>query len=485
MSAGTQLQTKEQNRPHPLLVIKGQIEERESEFARALPAHIPVERFKRVVLTAVQNNPDLLAADRQSFFNACMRSAQDGLLPDGRDGAIVIYNTKDKDRWVKKAQWMPMVFGILKKIRNSGELASITARVVYGGDKFRYWIDDSGEHVEYEPADTPDTNVIRRVFAMARTKSGELYVEPMSVDEIEKVRAVSRSKDKGPWADWWDQMAIKTVLRRLAKRLPMSSDLDDLIRRDDDLYDLRGASDTEVKGPRLSMTAALDRLAAPSTSQPSSLMIEGTPSDGTDQEQGPEGQDDVEEDQPTRGHTAEHAEAGRIVDERGNVVKDKNPEAPGTSGVAGEAAEGKGSGVPSAAADDFPGDKPMKQAPDFDALLAEFEQDAPNATTEEELGELAADLRAAMDENPPTRAFQTKAANVWQDHIDRIKGLGSKNAGNTAGGADQNDPDFKRGWSDAEKGVKRCLKSEIRDNPDRLAKWQAGFDAFHSQQAEG
>jgi recombination protein RecT len=482
MSAGTQIQAAEPKKAHPLVVIKDQIEQRESEFARALPAHIPVERFKRVVLTAVQNNPDLLAADRQSFFNACMRSAQDGLLPDGRDGAIVIYNTKDKDRWVKKAQWMPMVFGILKKIRNSGELASITARVVYGGDKFRYWIDDSGEHVEYEPADTPDTNVIRRVFAMARTKSGELYVEPMSVDEIEKVRAVSRSKDKGPWADWWDQMAIKTVLRRLAKRLPMSSDLDDLIRRDDDLYEFKGAGDAEVKGPRLSMTAALDRLAAPSTSQPSSLMIEGDASDGATQDQGPDEHDGEEVNASARGHTAEQAQADRIVED-GQIVKDKNPEALGTSGADGETAEGEGSSVQPSAANDFPGDTPMKQAPDFESLLAEFERDAPNATTEEELGELAADLRQAMDEHPPGRAFETRAANAWQDQIDRINGLGGKPA--NAAGTDENGPDYKRGWSDAEKGVKRCLKSEIRDNPDRLAKWQAGFDAFHAQQVEG
>lgn len=255
--------TTERKPIHPMVLIKDQIEQREHEFARALPAHIPVERFKRVVLTAVQNNPDLLRADRQSFFNACMRSAQDGLLPDGRDGAIVMFGDK--------AQWMPMVFGILKKIRNSGELASITARVVYAGDKFRYWIDDSGEHVEYEPSDDHDTNVVRRVFAMAKTKNGELYVEPMSVEQVEKVRAVSRARNKGPWVDWWDQMAIKTALRRLAKRLPMSSDLDDLLRRDDDLYDMSGASDQTVKGPRPRLVAALDMLANQQRAEPQAV----------------------------------------------------------------------------------------------------------------------------------------------------------------------------------------------------------------------
>lgn len=279
----------EDRRVHPLVAFREQVEERRDEFMRALPAHIPVARFMRVLLTAVQNNPDLLGADRQTLFNSAMRAAQDGLLPDGREGAIVIYRTKKKDRdgnerWIDAAQWMPMVFGILKKIRNSGEVAMITARVVYAGDKFRYWIDDNGEHVEYEPSDEPDTGIVRRVFAMAKTNDGELYVEPMTAEQVEKVRNVSRSKDKGPWKDWWDEMAKKTVIRRLAKRLPMSTDLDDLIRRDDALYDLDGASDRQRVAARPGLGEALDRLAgSPAATAPA---IEHRPADVVDMDTG-------------------------------------------------------------------------------------------------------------------------------------------------------------------------------------------------------
>lgn len=249
-------------KPHPMVVLREQLESRIDDLRTALPPHMPPERFIRVVLTAVQNNPDLLAADRQSLWNSCMRAAQDGLLPDGREGAIVIYNTKARtpdgqERWIKKAQWMPMVFGILKKIRNSGQLAMITARVVYGGDKYRAWIDDDGEHVLYEASETPDRNVVRCVFAMAKTKDGELLVEPLTPADIDKIRSISRAKDKGPWVDWWDEMAKKSAIRRLSKRMPMSSDLDDLIRRDDDLYDLTpAADDPALAAPRRAATVA-------------------------------------------------------------------------------------------------------------------------------------------------------------------------------------------------------------------------------------
>ena len=221
--------------------FKRQITLNEGEFKSALPAHIPVERFMRIVQTAVSKNPDLLVADRRSLLTSSMLAAHDGLLPDGRDGALVIFNTKikvdGKDKWIKAVQWMPMVAGIMKKVRNSGELSSIVAKVVYAGDKFRNWIDDKGEHLEYEAGDEQDRNIVRCVFAMAKLKDGSIEVEVLMPADIEKIRNVSRTKNTGPWVEWWDQMAIKSAIRRLSKRLPMSTDLDDLIRRDDALYD--------------------------------------------------------------------------------------------------------------------------------------------------------------------------------------------------------------------------------------------------------
>lgn len=248
--------------------FKNQIANNEREFKAALPAHIPVERFMRVVTTAVTSNADLLQADRRSLFEAATKAAQDGLLPDGREGALVIYNTKvkegGKEFWIKKVQWMPMIAGILKKVRNSGELSTIVARVVYAGDKFRNWIDDTGEHIEYEAGDEQDQDVVRKVFAMAKLKDGSIEVEVLSPNDIEKIRAASRSKDKGPWIDWWPEMAKKSAIRRLAKRLPMSTDLDDLIRRDDALYDFDGAREdariAHADRPT-SLSARLDALA--------------------------------------------------------------------------------------------------------------------------------------------------------------------------------------------------------------------------------
>src|SRR5690606_13272705 len=152
------------------------------------------------------------------------------------------------ERYVKKVQYMPMVAGILKKVRNSGELTSIVANVVYEKDEFNYWVDDIGEHVNHKPnVLAEDRGKLIAVYAIAKTKNGGVYVEVMSRGQIEQVRNVSKSKDSGPWGSWYDEMARKTVIRRLSKRLPMSTDLEAVIRRDDDMYDLNAAARVSVR----------------------------------------------------------------------------------------------------------------------------------------------------------------------------------------------------------------------------------------------
>jgi recombination protein RecT len=195
-----------------------------AELKAALPAHVTVEKFTRVAMTAIQNNPDLAGSDRRSLFGAIVRLAQDGLLPDGREAAIVMFGGK--------AQAMPMIAGILRKVRQSGEVSYVSAHVVYSNDRF-VWRLGFDETVEHEPApldQEPGEPVA--AYAVAVLKDGSRLLEVMRKADIEKVRNVSRAKGSGPWVQWWSEMARKTVMRRLSKRLPMSTDLEDAFDRD-------------------------------------------------------------------------------------------------------------------------------------------------------------------------------------------------------------------------------------------------------------
>lgn len=219
----TQLATRDNS---PVAVIRQNLTQMAPQFEAALPKHITVEKFTRVAMTAIQNNPDLANADRNSLFGSIVRLAQDGLLPDGREAAIVMFGNK--------AQAMPMIGGILKKIRQSGDVSYVSAQIVYANDHFK-WTLGFDETIDHQPAPLDqEPGEAMAAYAVAVLKDGSRLLEVMRKSEIEKVRNVSRAKGNGPWVQWWGEMARKTVMRRLSKRLPMSTDLD-VFERDETL----------------------------------------------------------------------------------------------------------------------------------------------------------------------------------------------------------------------------------------------------------
>ncbi|MCA3247381.1 MAG: recombinase RecT [Azospirillum sp.] len=220
----------------PIDVLRDGLTKMQPQFAAALPAHIPPEKFVRTVMTALQVNPGIVECSRPSIYAACMKAAQDGLVLDGREAALVKFGSE--------AQYMKMVAGILKQARNSGDISTLNAHVVYERDTFSYTLGDD-EKIEHKPHLGEDRGKPVLVYAVARLKDGGVQRAVMTVAEVEKVRAVSRAKGAGPWTQWWDEMAKKTVIRRLAKYLPSSTDrdgFDEVVRRDDDLYDVDAAA---------------------------------------------------------------------------------------------------------------------------------------------------------------------------------------------------------------------------------------------------
>lgn len=259
------------NQLAPIDAIRVGLEKMTPNLSVALPKHIPVERFKRVILTALNLTPDLLNADRRSLFNAATKAAQDGLLPDGREGALVIFKEKDKktDQYVKKVQWMPMVQGIIKKMRQSGEISGITAHVVYKNEfdqgRFKYVITEGEERLHHEPILVGERGPAVLVYASAKLKDGTIQHEPMPLADVEKARKVSRTgaSDYGPWSQWWDEMARKTAIRKLSKYLPVSAEDHRAMDRDIAEADFHVVGDDAPHGPQPQSIEAARQLGGP------------------------------------------------------------------------------------------------------------------------------------------------------------------------------------------------------------------------------
>lgn len=223
-AAATGAATPDQAR-NPFEALKRQLEAGKAEFLPLLGQNkANVDKFIRIVLNAVLSNPDLLECDRRSLLNAALKAAQDGLLPDGREAVLNIYNTKvskrgEPDRWVKAAQYLPMVGGLIKKLYESGEVTYVDAACVYQNDRFKFTRGDNSV-LEHEPTMDSDPGDIIAAYCVVKLKNGEVKREVMPRRDIDKVRNASKSKDTGPWVTWFDQQAIKSVIKRIYKQLP-------------------------------------------------------------------------------------------------------------------------------------------------------------------------------------------------------------------------------------------------------------------------
>jgi recombination protein RecT len=260
-----QVATRAPQPANAIVALRNDLERMQDQFKFALPAHIPPARFIRVVMTAVQNSPRLLKCEQKSFFNACMKCAQDGLLPDGREAALVPYGD-DPDSGQGKAdiaQYLPMIAGIRKKVRNSGLLRDWNVQVVQQGDAFDYQLGDD-PFIRHKPAAHGGRGrPVQFAYSIATYPDGTKSREVMNIDQIKDIQSKSKAK-RGPWSDpiFYPEMCRKTVAKLHAKQLPMSTDLDTLLRRDEELYDFKGERERAQRAndlkPPPSVGAALD-----------------------------------------------------------------------------------------------------------------------------------------------------------------------------------------------------------------------------------
>jgi len=221
------------NEPNPgtAVVVKALASpEWDAKLQNALPSHVPKQRFISTAIMAVRTFKEAAEVERESLYTAVLQAAQAGMMPDGKQGAIVSFRQKlPNGAYQKIARFMPMVEGIIGELGRAGIAAYAVS--VYEKDKLRLWNDDRGQHVEHEPVLFGDRGQRMGALACARIlDTGATFVEIMNNDDIAKVRAISRSKDKdgnpvGPWKEFADRMEQKSVLHRLAKRLPKSIEL--------------------------------------------------------------------------------------------------------------------------------------------------------------------------------------------------------------------------------------------------------------------
>ena len=276
----------------PFQIVVADLKRHEQQITSVLPKHVPSDKFNRILIAVLSTSPELVKAAtaspdaRNSLSREVMKAAQDGLVLDGREAALVKFVTKKKDenghdKYVDELKYMPMVQGVLKRMRNSGEIASIECEVVYQNDFFDIEKGDNA-YLKHRPwyvredEGIQEPGAIRLAYVSALLKDGTRVREVINRFDAAQLKAASRSKNKngevvGPWKNWESEMWRKSVLHRAAKYLPKSSDKEngaDVVRildRDNELYDVVDSETGEVTQERKPRASKPGQQRAPAT----------------------------------------------------------------------------------------------------------------------------------------------------------------------------------------------------------------------------
>lgn len=191
---------------------------------------VDIKKFCRSVMVAA-SNPDsaISTCERTSLVNALTNCAQDGLIPDGNEAAIVGYY--DKKTGVINAKYTPMVAGVIKIILRDASIRRLVAECVYENDVFHYDVADP-ESFSHKPNWFGERGDMVGAYAMAEKHDGTKIFEALNMEQIIHIR--SCAKKDFVWAKWTSEMARKSAVHRLSKYILVDSDI---MQRDKDDYD--------------------------------------------------------------------------------------------------------------------------------------------------------------------------------------------------------------------------------------------------------
>lgn len=206
----------------------------EKQFAAALPKHLNSERFTRIAITTIRQNPKLAECNAESLLGSLMTIAQLGLEPGVLGQCYLIpYGTECQLQLGYK--------GMIELLRRTGQLSDIYAYSVYSNDEFsiEYGLERTLKHI---PAFTnPEgRGEIVGFYSVAILKDGTRAFEYMTKNEVvaheEKYR---KGKFKNNvWEKNFEEMALKTVTKKMLKWLPISVELVENLRKDEQVHKL-------------------------------------------------------------------------------------------------------------------------------------------------------------------------------------------------------------------------------------------------------
>lgn len=242
----TKARAEMQKTPSAPVTFKEILRSQWPRIAAVMPKHMNSERMFQLAVSCYNQTPELSECSPQSILSCLMKCSALGLEPSAVDGLgrayILPYYNKKSGR--KEAQLIIGYKGMLDLARRSGKIKDISARAVHEGDEFRYEYGLHEDLVHIPSTESPTERPLTHVYMVAHFNDGGHYIEVMSKAEVDEIRKRSKASKYGPWVTDTEAMALKTVIRRGMRMMPMSVEQAQAVSVDEttpDAYDVEGA----------------------------------------------------------------------------------------------------------------------------------------------------------------------------------------------------------------------------------------------------
>lgn len=229
------------------------------ELDKALPKDKSAKRLTRIAMTYIRLHPEIASCSAQSILGAIFQCAQLGLEPgvNGQAFLNAFWNTRiinGKKIKVKECQLMIGYQGFKELFYRHEKAITLDMQPVYEKDYFKYKY-GTNAFLDHIPNEDEDRGKVTHYYSIAQLHGGYVFKVMTEKQCIEHGKKHSKCfdkttetfKDGTPWATEKEAMCLKTVLKQLMKKLPLSTELQMAISMDDTTKSIIKQNMLEVK----------------------------------------------------------------------------------------------------------------------------------------------------------------------------------------------------------------------------------------------
>lgn len=219
-----------------------------SRIQKTLPKGMNAQQLVQITLNSFTKNPKLLECTPTSVLGCVLTSAQLGLKPDGVTGEAYLIPFFNNGRGVSEAQFIPGYRGLSQLAYRSGLVKRFQPRAVMEGDDFDYAMGTT-EYIRHKQHHKSEKPIF--FYAVLEMVNSGVAFDVMSDKQVLNVRnkhsknwasdVKYKREAKSLWTVHYDIMGMKTVIRKLSKTAPLTSEFQLAVSLDE-MNEIRGVS---------------------------------------------------------------------------------------------------------------------------------------------------------------------------------------------------------------------------------------------------